>query len=135
KTATPADVFFDLQQRPLFKSMGFTARLRRQAESIAREKIYLHTGSSEVSLNDIYQAHHSHILTEQSAGLSDEELSVENSICYAFPPVVELIRQADRLGLKIIIVSDTYLNKQQLSDLLREKLPQDVMCKISHIFC
>lgn len=135
KTATPDDVFYDLEKKPLFQTLGLTARLRRQAESHARDLSRLRSGESEVTLEDIYQAHHPQITKAQSEGLSSQELETELDVCYAFPPVIELIRKAARQGLKIIIVSDTYLNKQQLTHLLREKLPQDVMRMISSIYC
>src|SRR6185437_8183500 len=55
--------------------------------------------------------------------------------CYAFSPIIELIRLAHSKQIKIIIVSDTYLNKAYLTRLLASKLPADVMSMITEIFC
>ena len=45
------------------------------------------------------------------------------------------MRAAHARGLKIIIVSDTYFDKNQLHYLLKKLLPDDVMASISKIFC
>lgn len=135
KTAAPTDVFYDLQHRPAFRTWGITAKLRRHAESMARDKIQLQTGHSEVKLKNIYQAHDVHMTEADIQALSDDEMAAEIEACYAFYPVVELIRKAHRMGLKIIIVSDTYLNETQLRFLLQNQLPSDCISCISHIFC
>ncbi len=135
KTATPADAFFNLQEKPTFKSLGITTSIRVSAESRARYKGMLNLTSSEVKLNDIYLEYFPTLTAAQLDVLAAEELAVEMETCYAFPPMVEFMRAAHARGLKIIIVSDTYLTEPQLRNLLTHHLPQDVMAAIDTIFC
>lgn len=134
KTATPADLFFDLQSKPAFDDLGFSASLRINAESKARRRRIATDGFSEVNLHDIYTAHYPNINEQQLKNLIEDEMTSEIAACYAFPPVVDLIREAHKLGLKIIIVSDTYLEEAQLRRLLEQHLPNDVMQAITEIF-
>lgn len=134
-TATPIDVFYDLQNRSTFKTMGFNARLRRYAEKIARENIQLCSDDTEVKLEDIYQASFASLSQEQLHQLAEEELAAEIETCCAFQPIIDLMRKAHAQKIKIIIVSDTYFNEKQLRHLLEKKLPADVMTYISKIFC
>ena len=134
KTAAPRDVFYAMQQRDLFRSLGVTAYQRIQAAAKAyRHNIIVH-GSNEVTLSDIYRIF-TGLNPQQQNALVEEELLAEMDACYAFTPVVELIRKAHAKGIKIIIVSDTYLVEHQLRHLLAHCLPSDVMSMISLIFC
>lgn len=134
-TAEPKDVFYDLQQKPTFQSLGLTSFMRIRSEANARIRQFLQHISNEVTLKDIYQDYHPALTQEQLNALETEELSAETEACFAFPPVVELIREAIKNNLKIVIVSDTYLSQQQLRQLLSTKLPDDVLSSISMIFC
>lgn len=134
KTATPADVFHDLHKRPTFKALDYHSFLRTQSESNARLKKLLTTGSNEVQLRDIYLAAFPNLTEEQITALEEEELAAEIDACYPHPSVVELIRTAHAAGLKIIIVSDTYLKYQHLEQLLKSTLPADVFAAIDKIF-
>ncbi|VVC77123.1 hypothetical protein AQUSIP_24500 [Aquicella siphonis] len=135
QTATPSDAFFDMQKRPAFQAAGLTARLRAQAEENARQKMLIDHGSTEVKLTDIYKANNPSLSNHALAALAEDELATEQETCFAFPPVVELIRQARARGLKIIIVSDTYFSEPELRRLLESCLPQDVLQSIRQVFC
>lgn len=135
KTAAPTDVFFDLQQQPSFKSLGLTASLRIHAEARARELMLLKHQKSEIKLRDIYLAHHPILNDDQLQTLAEEELATEMQTCFALPQTLDLIRAAHHKGLKIIIVSNTYFNEQQLRSLLTAILPIDVMSYITNIYC
>lgn len=135
KTATPSDIFFEMQNRPAFQAIGMTARLRSQGEEIARQKMFIKHGITEVTLRDIYLAHYPSLNEEQLQALSKDEVAAEIETCYAFPPVVNLIRKAHASGKKIIIVSDTYFRENELQQILQACLPQDVMSMIMKIFC
>lgn len=135
KTATPADIFYDIQNTPSFSSIGMTARLRAQGEEKARQKMLLNYGSTEVRLRDIYHANYPALTAAQLDALAEDEIAAEMESCYAFPPVVDLLREAYAMGLKIIIVSDTYFQEDELRRLLQACLPQDVMQMIMKIFC
>lgn len=134
KTATPMDVFYDMQSKPTFNALGFSANLRISAESKARRYRIATDNSSEVKLHDIYSTNYPNINQQQIKDLIEDEITSELSACYAFPPVIELIRHAHKLGLNIIIVSDTYLEESQLRRLLEYHLPEDVMQAITKIF-
>ncbi len=135
KTAAPTDVFYDLQQTPAFKKCGLTAVLRIQAENKARQLAKLLHGTSEVTLRDIYLAHSKTLSDEELTELTNTELAAEKQACFAFNPVLELIRYAHSRGLKIIIVSDTYFTQVELKSLLAHCLPADVYQLIDTIFC
>jgi len=131
----PADVFFDLQQSKLYRDAGINAVLRAKAESEARKINFLKSGSNEVSLIEIYKTLMPSASDEVIAEFVKEELLLESEICFAFSPVVDLMKAAIEKKLKIIIVSDTYLNQKQLSNLLQANLPNEIFNSIDHIFC
>lgn len=134
KTAQPKDVFYDMQHRSPFRTLGVTAYQRIAAAARAYRANYLANESRQVSLADIY--HYFTLLTDdQKKQLADEELQTEIETCYAFWPFVELIRQAIHRGIKIVIISDIYLHTAQLRQLLNMHLPIDVMNAIEYIFC
>ncbi len=135
QTATPADVFFELQHRPAFQALSYSAVLRMNTESIARRLQYVKNGSTEVSLKDIYLTGFPNLDTEAVQSLMEEELAAEMEACYAFSPFIDLIRTAQSRGIKVIIASDIYFKESQLRRLLASKLPQDAMAAIDKIFC
>lgn len=134
-TKTPIDVFYNLVQRNMFKSLGYTALMRTRGEASARTLNVLNHLTSEVTLPDIYRFHFPELTSEEINTLMDEEIAEEVETCYAFLPIVELIRAAHALNIKIIIVSNTYFNEQQLRHLLMNTLPVDVMAMIDRLFC
>jgi FMN phosphatase YigB (HAD superfamily) len=135
RTATPADVFYDLQHAPPFRALGLTARLRIQAETLARSLRRLRQGQTEVRLPEIYQAAFPDLTAAQTSELAEAELAAEIDACFAFPETVELIRAAKARGLRIVIVSDTYFDEDQLRRLLAATLPADALAAISRVFC
>lgn len=134
-TATPEDVFFAAQHSPAFQSIGLTATLRSQSESKARQLRCFKDNTAEIKLNDIYRTYFPSISDTQLNALTEAEIAAELVVCYAFPPIMELIRVAQQRGIKIIIVSDTYLTENQLRLLLSHALPQDMMSAIDKVFC
>ena len=135
KTATPNDVFFALENRATFKAIGLSALLRGQAEAKARQIMLFKQQHSEVKLHDVYRAFNSELTTKQLEALSEEELSTEIELCYAFPPAIDLIRAAHQRGINITLVSDTYFSEPQLRRILTNVLPPDVLAMINNIFC
>lgn len=134
KAASPMDVFYDLQHKPTFKSLGISPTMRIRAEGKARALNNLED-RYEVQLDEIYRNIFPDLNDEQLKQLAEEEISAEIETLYAFQPVVELIRAAHAKGIKIIIVSDIYFKEAQLTRLLTAVLPQDAMAAISKIFC
>ncbi|MBT2188748.1 HAD family hydrolase [Sphingobium nicotianae] len=125
----PIDVFADLP----FPGSGMEARA--WAETRARRAIPLLQDRIEVSIEEIY-AHGLPAATEaQRAMFVDAELEAEARHCYAFEPTVALMKAAKARGLKIIIVSDTYLSEPQLRTLITRAAGEEVVAMIDRIFC
>jgi FMN phosphatase YigB (HAD superfamily) len=125
----PVDVFAEL---PLAGS-GMEARI--WAETKARRVMPFQRGEDEVTIGEIY----AHMMptasdAERQAKI-DAELDAEARNCYGFKPTVELMRAAKARGLEIIIVSDTYLSKDQLRTLISRAAGDDVAALIDRIFC
>lgn len=128
-THAPSDVFADLAP------IGASIFQRRSAEERARKSASLRNGTQEVKIADIYRE-----LLPRADGATIErsiavELAAEAHHCFAFRPTVDLIRQAKRQGKRVIIVSDTYLGRSQLSDLIGAAGGDEVLAQIDHIFC
>ena len=130
----PTDVFYELQEQATFKALGMNALLRRQAETAAAKMNRVQKGSRQVKLSDIYRMSFPEISETDLEALITEELAAEQAACFAFPPMLDLMRHAIKLGKQLIIVSDTYLTETQLRELLASKLPSDIMQGIKHIF-
>jgi FMN phosphatase YigB (HAD superfamily) len=135
QTAAPTDVFFDLQSAEPFHRLGFNAKLRMSAEASARQMLAVRTGSTEVRLADIYRAAFPELDDQDLRELAEAELAAEIKACYPLPQTLELIRVAKAKGLRVIVVSDTYLEEKQLRRLLAATVPGDVVDKIDRIFC
>jgi FMN phosphatase YigB (HAD superfamily) len=135
RTAAPTDVFYDLQNDPAFRELGFSAKVRMSAETTARELSQVRRADAEVTLADIYRAAFPALHDEQVRALEDAELEAEMRACYAFPPTVDLLRAAKSAGLRVVVVSDTYLNEQQLRRLLKSVLGEADLGLIDRIFC
>jgi FMN phosphatase YigB (HAD superfamily) len=125
----PAHVFADLGKG------GPTPQQRIWAESHARSRMTVRRGSNEATIEQIYEA----LLPGQPEFLLTQgvtaELEVEARHCYAFAPTVELMRVAKAAGLRIAIVSDTYLGEDQLRALIAGAAGEDVAGLIDDIFC
>jgi len=134
KTAKPIDVFYSLQQKTPQKKIGLNALLRARIESQARNFKVIQAKNSEVTLHDIYQISFPHLSSAELNALIEAELESEIEMCYAFPPMVKLMRAALSRGLKLIIVSNTYLTEPQLRRLLGHHLPKEILECID-IFC
>jgi FMN phosphatase YigB (HAD superfamily) len=135
RTATPVDVFYDLQQKPTFKKIGLTALLRARLELQARNLNVIRKKNSEVNLTEIYQAGFPQLTDDEINTLTEEELGAEKEACFYFPPILSLMQEARKCGIKIIIVSNTYLSESQLRRLLTHCLPKDMIKMIDYIFC
>ncbi|MDJ0642330.1 MAG: HAD family hydrolase [Erythrobacter sp.] len=121
----PSDVFAELNAVLPRQRMAGEANARK-AETTLRKR-------NEVALPAIY-AH-----AMEGADRADREtamiaeLAAEARACFAFEPTVELIRAAKARGLKVIIVSDTYLTARQLGQLIAEAAGEEVAALIDTI--
>jgi FMN phosphatase YigB (HAD superfamily) len=125
-THAPRDVFASLE--------GFSTRQRMHAERQARQRAKA-KGRDEVDFQEIYAALQPGAPPSALAPLIQAELEAEAGHCFAFTPTVELIRKAKAGGLKVIVVSDTYLDKDQLRALIASAAGQDVADLIDEVFC
>ena len=125
-THAPRDVFASLE--------GFTTRQRVHAERQARQRARA-KGRDEVDFSEIYAALQPAAEPAALAPLIQAELEAEAGHCFAFKPTVQLIRAAKAQGLKVIVVSDTYLDKDQLRALIAGAAGQDVADLIDEVFC
>ena len=125
----PRDVFADL---PL---AGGGIEPRSSTESRLRDEQYARDGFNEVTIDQIYARILPNGTDAERAALIAQELDAEARHCFAFAPTVELIRAAKALGLKVVIVSDTYLSNQQLRTLIARAAGDDVAAMIDEVFC
>ncbi|WP_298675481.1 HAD family hydrolase [uncultured Sphingomonas sp.] len=123
-TNLPQDVFAE------FDYPGGGIEPRVQAEQEARRLRLRRDGLSEVSIEEI----HAHLPGDSDAGVA-RELALEARHCFAFAPTVALIADAKARGLKIIIVSDTYLSRSQLHGLIAAVGGEELVGMIDRIFC
>ncbi len=124
----PRDVFADLPVA------GGGLWPRAKAEARARQRAFVGTGKAEVRIEAIYRA----MMPGASEADVDEavqhELNAEARHCYGFAPTVDLMRAAKAKGLKIIIVSDTYLSQDQLRDLIAAAAGEEVAALTDRFF-
>lgn len=138
KVATPRDVFFAMQHHPAFATRHITAGFRQNAEHHARQLQMLKTSSSEVTLHDIYLQINPDYSEKDLADLTQAEIATELEYCFAFQPVVNLIKKAHARNIKVIIVSDIYFKAEQLKMLLMQhlgdaaKMIHDVFCSVDY---
>jgi FMN phosphatase YigB (HAD superfamily) len=124
-TAAPADVFADLE------FAGGAIEPRRRAEGAARHNAKLFRDSFEVSIEEI----HDRLRPGGDAAASvAAELAAEARHCFGFEPVKTLIRDAKARGLKVMIVSDTYLSESQLRALIAAAAGAETADAIDRIF-
>lgn len=124
----PSDVFAELGLQ------GGSIEPRVLAERKARKAQLFHTGRNEVSIEAI----HARMLPAADATALAAavrcEIDAEARHCFAFAPVVALIREAKARGLKVIIVSDTYFSSTQLGELIRRAAGHEMADAIDSIF-
>ncbi len=92
------------------------ALLRIKAEQDARKDNSERNGHNEVSLEEIYE------FLPQFIGdrtqLHALEVMTECEYCYLNPEILELIEDANRKGIPVVLTSDMYLSKAQLQQIL-----------------
>lgn len=128
-THAPTGVFADIG------APGGTVQQRRWAESHARSHAALHRRSNEARIAEIYEMLLPNAADAVRAAGVAAELAAEARHCFAFAPTVELMREAKRRGMKVIVVSDTYLSGEQLGRLIAEAAGGEVRDLIDRIFC
>ena len=106
----PTDLFLHLEQ---IENVAGFAKARIEAESIARQ---IHKDKEDITLDEIYNE-----LTEPFLSLKNKEMNLERQVLQPNPEMKEVFDYALKQGKRIIIVSDMYLPKKFLSDVLYKK--------------
>lgn len=128
-TQAPHDLFADLPVA------GGAMGPRRQAETAARIAAPDRHRRFEVTLDEIHAELLPRAGKDERAAMVQAELNAEARHCFAFEPTRQLILDAKRRGLKVIIVSDTYLSEKRLRALIAEVGGADLAAMIDRIFC
>lgn len=111
----PTDVFTLVEQRTGTAGFG---RYRAECEWLARQKKHEKWGSWEVSFAEIY-AQMTAYSAEQKNELQQAELCIEAEQLFANPVMKELAEGLTAHGVKLIVISDMYLDGETLSRFLR----------------
>lgn len=114
--SSPADLFFWIGDK--LDYMDFK-RIREEMEWKVRQKKYKSEKHYEISLDEIYE-----VLSDET-GLDKNstmqmELDLEYELCFANPFMKEVVEELRKLGKRIIICSDMYLNTEQIKELLKK---------------
>lgn len=107
---------------------------RQWAEGTARRKAKARTGTAEVTLHDIYNRMLAGHAPEAIEAAVAHEVALESRHLFPFAPTVELMREAKRRGLQVILVSDMYLTEDQLRHILAHAAGEEVLGLIDRIF-
>lgn len=125
-TYAPTDVFSDLD-------CGI--RVRTWCESLQRQHNRVANRSGEVQIEEVLARCYPDESGEQLQTRVRQELLAEHSHCFGYAPACDLIRTAQARGLRIILVSDTYLSKAQLRALISYAAGPEIAAAIEEIFC
>jgi predicted HAD superfamily hydrolase len=121
---SPFDVFHYLVHEPVFQECGLPreqiARLRAEAERVARAKLAHQVGMDDISITDIYTVFcmQHRIPMGKVMDMVEAEERVELKLCNVNPPLRELYDRAVRSQKTIIYVSDMYHKPEFLKTLL-----------------
>ncbi len=120
----------------LFEAFTDTSKLQRcWAEHRARDASKIRRGRKEVAIAEIYAELLPNAGKRDRDAAVQQELDAEARHCFAFAPTVRLMQEAKRRGIPTIIVSDTYLDTDQLRGLIAAAAGEDVAALIDRIFC
>ncbi|NQX93523.1 MAG: HAD hydrolase-like protein [Erythrobacter sp.] len=119
----------------VFRGIGSVTHGQRvAAQSTARKVKRALKNSVEVNLSEIYEQVMPGASSKKVAAAVADELEAEAQTCFGFAPAVELMRAAKAKGLKIIIVSDTFLTAAQLTQLIQRAAGPEVTGMIDRVF-
>lgn len=122
KTSVPTDVFLLVEKETACP--GY-AKKRQLAETNARLFKCRETGSSEVTLQEIYEAPPLKNVEDKNQQMQ-AELQAEQRVCYANEALKKLVKELVQAGKQVIAVSDMYLPKTEIHELLRKNGYQEI---------
>lgn len=112
----PTDVFYFIGEKLGF--MDFK-RIRMEAEAKVRILKFKKEESFEVSLKEIWEQMEKMTGIDASEGM-EAELEAEFSVCYANPYMAEVFHRLRKMGKRIVLISDMYLDSKTLAALLKK---------------
>lgn len=111
----PGDLFHMVGQK-----LGYMefARIRMEIEEKSRNKKQKQQGNREINLEDIWN------MMEEETGISKDlgiqtEWTCEKAYCFGNPYMLEVVLGLQKLGKKMIVISDMYLGEKYIQDLLK----------------
>ncbi|MGE7945704.1 HAD family hydrolase [Lysinibacillus sp. NPDC093688] len=120
---TPSDVFLKVGKQARESKLLVDRideqqfkRLRELAEKIAREKSFQKYKNKEITLQDIYNNLPEYIGDVNK--IMKLEIDVEKEVIYLNKSIYSFLKAAKRNKLKIILLSDMYLTKPELEEIL-----------------
>ena len=114
KMNRPEDVFYLVQKEMQYINLK---SIRMDAEWRARQKRYKEHGDYEVTLAEIWNMLHA-LTTIDSLEGARVEIACEESVCYANPYFIEIVKILKEKGKRIILCSDMYLESEYILRLL-----------------
>lgn len=127
-THAPTDVFADLEHE------GGGIEPRTWAETQARKSAWAKRGAKEIGIEDVYRRMLPNPCEADVAAAVSRELAIEAKHAFAFKPTVNLIHEAKRRGLKVVIVSDMYLSEAQLRAHIAAAAGAELLDSIDQVF-
>ena len=112
----PTDLFYFVGEE--LGIMNFK-ELRKRMEKKARNQCYQLKGHYEVTLENIWNQLEHEIGISKIKGMQ-VELEKEHQFCYANPFMLKVYKELQKRGKKLIIVSDMYLSKKVLQEILHK---------------
>jgi GT2 family glycosyltransferase/SAM-dependent methyltransferase len=116
------DMVFDYLEGRIDKEFGIKRfhEVRKNSENIARARKNF---QGDIKISEIYSVFSevAKISTETAKMLLDLEVRTERELLMPRESVIKLAKEAKDLGKKIILVTDTYLEKKYLENILQEK--------------
>lgn len=120
----------------VFSALGApNPQQRVWAEQRARGTAALRRRRNEVGIAEIYAELAPNAAADARAAMVAHELAMEARHYFGFAPVIALMQAARARGLMVIIVSDTYLDQEQLGALIANAAGDEVRALIDRIFC
>ena len=127
-THAPTDVFADLALA------GGGIEPRTWAETQARKSAWTKSGAREIGIEQVYARMLPNPQPGEVEAAVARELAIEARHAFAFKPTVNLIHEAKRRGLKVVIVSDMYLSEAQLRAHIATVAGPELLDSIDQVF-
>ena len=112
--AKPSDLFFFIGNK--LNYLNFK-EIRMEIEEIARRKAYEQRQSREVAFEEIWNVMEEEVGIDKTVGMNTE-WEEELQFCFANPYMLQVIKELQILGKKIILISDMYFGKEYIQQLL-----------------